>query len=154
MDIGISSNFERYLFELLDHDASRLNALMSSFSSTGKFEIEGNLLDKAKQDFSAYRLDDRQTARDIKSVYKGTGEVIDPHSIIGVSAARQEGDTETPTVVLGTAHPAKFPEAIKNAIGIDVPLTKQAGNLFSMKESYADIENNPHLLKQLIADTL
>jgi threonine synthase len=154
MDIGISSNFERYLFELLDHDAGRLNQLMTSFSSTGKFEIDGNLLETAKQDFSAYRLDDRQTARDIKSVYEATGEIIDPHSIIGVSAAKQEGDKETPTVVLGTAHPAKFPEAIRDAIGIDVPLPKQAGDLFSMEERYSGIENNPDSLKQLIADTL
>ena len=151
MDIGISSNFERYLFELLGQDSEHLNVLMSEFNTTGQFSIGADLLEMARQDFSAYRLSDDQTARDIRQTYQSTGEVIDPHSIIGVSAARQEGDPEIPTIVLGTAHPAKFPDAIRDALDIDVPLPEQAGDLFNLEEHYSEMTNDPDSLKDLIS---
>ena len=154
MDIGISSNFERYLFELLEHDADHLNRLMSEFSENGKFDISSELLKKAKNDFSAYRLSDDQTRRDIKSTYDATGEIIDPHSIIGVSAARQEGWTDVPIVVLATAHPAKFPQAIHSALGFDVDLPAQAGDLFALEEQYTCIENSAAPLKRFIESSL
>jgi threonine synthase len=150
MDIGISSNFERYLFELLGHDPEHLDLLMSEFSSSGKFTVSADLLNKARQDFSAYRISDAQTASDIRNTYQLTGEIIDPHSIIGVSAARQEGDSDTPIVVLGTAHPAKFPDAIRNALGIETPLPAQAGDLFNSEEHYSEMANDPDSLKNLI----
>ena len=124
---------------------------MSEFNSTGQFSIGADLLEMARQDFSAYRLSDDQTARDIRQTYQSTGEVIDPHSIIGVSAARQEGDPEIPTIVLGTAHPAKFPDAIRDALDIDVPLPEQAGDLFNLEEHYSEMTNEPDSLKDLIS---
>jgi threonine synthase len=154
MDIGISSNFERYLFELLNHDSEQLGFLMDQFSSSGKFQVSNSLLNSAKQEFSAYRLSDEQITKDIQETYQLTGEVIDPHSIIGVSAAKQEKENETPVVVLGTAHPSKFPDAIRNALGIDAPLPKQAGDLLNMEEKYSNIENDAEKLKQLISNSL
>jgi threonine synthase len=150
MDIQISSNFERYLFELLDHDSDHLESLMSSFGSTGRFSIDRSLLAKAQQHFSAYCLDDAQTAKDIKQTYRATGEIIDPHSIIGVSAARREPDSSIPTVVLGTAHPAKFPEAIKLATGLDVALPAHMGDLMGREEKMLHIDNEVGAVKSLV----
>ncbi len=150
MDIGISSNFERYLFELLDQDSDHLRQLMSEFSEHGHFSIDKTRLQRARQDFSAYRSSDKQTSIDMKAIHDSTGEVIDPHSIIGVSAAHQEQDSSTPIIVLGTAHPAKFPDAIKNALGIEIPLPKQAGNIFDLDEQYTTIKNDQSELKSFI----
>ena len=150
MDIGISSNFERYLFELLDHDADRLNRMMSEFSRTGQFQVGPDLLKKARSDFSAYRFDDDQVRRDILSTYRATGEIIDPHSIIGVSAARREPHDGTPVVILGTAHPAKFPGAIRDALGIEIRLPDQAAGILAMEERCTRLGNDPGQLKRFI----
>ncbi|MCY4275731.1 MAG: threonine synthase, partial [Gammaproteobacteria bacterium] len=115
MDIGISSNFERYLFELVNHDSERLHGLMQNFQAEGRFDVDQDILIRARENFSAYRLTDEETRKDIEATYRTTGEIIDPHSIIGVSAARKEGFREAPIVVLATAHPAKFPDAIDSA---------------------------------------
>ncbi len=150
MDIQISSNFERYLFELVGHDSDELNDLMSRFSGAGKFSISQSLLSKARQHFSAYRLDDNQITKEILRTYKSTGEIIDPHSIIGVSAARREQDSSVPTVILGAAHPAKFPEAIKLATNIDVTLPAHVGDLMSMEEKLLYIDNDLAAVKSLV----
>jgi len=150
MDIQISSNFERYLFELLDHDSDHLNSLMSDFVETGRFSIDRSLLSKAQQHFSAYCLDDDQTAKDIQQTYKSTGEIIDPHSIIGVSAARREQDSSVPTIVLGTAHPAKFPEAMRLATGLDITLPSHVGDLMQMEEKMLSIDNDIMAVKSLV----
>ena len=153
MDIQISSNFERYLFELLQRDSEHLNSLMTSFHETGEFSVDNSVLQKAKGDFNAFRLDDGQTAKDIKAVYQSTGEIIDPHSIIGVSAAKQEKDQSAPIVVLGTAHPAKFPDAIKQSIGVDCPLPHHVGDLMSLPEKSQDVENDKSEIQSLIDQT-
>ena len=150
MDIQISSNFERYLFELLNHDSDHLQSLMTSFNQSGEFSIEPSLLKSAQNTFSAYRLDDNQTAADIKTTYELTGEIIDPHSIIGVSAAKMENDHTTPTVVLGTAHPAKFPNAIKTTIDEDVALPEHVGDLMNMSERVIEADNDLSSIQSII----
>ena len=150
MDIGISSNFERYLFELVGHDATRLVGLMEEFATKGSFNVDSGLLASAREDFSAYRFDDSQTREDIKSTFQRTGEIIDPHSIIGVSAARCEPYNGAPTIVLGTAHPAKFPEAIEETLGKEAPLPEHTGDLMSLEERFESIANDPDQLKQFI----
>ncbi len=152
MDIQISSNFERYLFELLGHDSERLNQMMSTFNSFGKFAIDPHLLKKAQQDFSAYRMDDQQIKNDINQVYKSTGEMIDPHSIIGVSAAKNALDSSIPTVAIGTAHPAKFPHAIKLASGVDVGLPPHLGDLMSREEKVLRVDNNLSAIQEIIEE--
>ncbi|MXZ81197.1 MAG: threonine synthase [Gammaproteobacteria bacterium] len=154
MDIGISSNFERYLFELVDHDSDRLNGFMHEFQENGRFEVGRDLLARARQDFSAYRLTDEDTRKDIKTTFDATGEIIDPHSIIGVSAARQEGFSDAPVVVLATAHPAKFPEAIRSALGFEAPLPAQLADLFALEERCAHLPDCAASLKRFIETTL
>ncbi len=157
MDIQISSNFERYLFELLNHDSEKLMDCMTSFADSGKFSIDKKLLIQAQECFSAYRFDDQQTTEDMKDIYTRTGEVIDPHSIIGVSAAKKEianFPSTSPTVVLGTAHPAKFPDAVRHAIGVEIELPPHQGNLMSKTEQVIEAESDLLSLKQIINNAL
>ena len=151
MDIQISSNFERYLFELLDHDSDRLNDHMQSFSKSGQFRVDRALLDRARQSFSSYSINDQQIRQQIRQTWQATGEIIDPHSIIGIAAARLEGDSSAPTVVIGTAHPAKFPDAIREVTGKTVSLPEFVGDLMNMEESSSDIDNDLPALKSLIS---
>ena len=153
MDIQISSNFERYLFELLDHDSDRLNGYMQSFSQSGQFRIDRTLLDRARQCFSSYSINDQQIRRQIRQTWRATGEIIDPHSIIGISAARLEDDSSRPTVVVGTAHPAKFPDAIREVTGKIVSLPGFVGDLMNRKESSTDIGHDLPALKSMISRT-
>ena len=153
MDIQISSNFERFLFELLDRDSDHLNQVMERFGQEGVFSVSGDILDRANAVFSAYRLDDEETRDEIRKVYAGTGEIIDPHSIIGVSAARRAGDSEHPTIVIGTAHPAKFPDAIRQAIGVDVALPAYAGDLMGLEEKFRSVSNSADDVKSIIVES-
>jgi threonine synthase len=142
MDIQISSNFERYLFDLLGRDAQRISALMEQFASKGHFEIDSDELGRACSLFAACRLDDRETSTEIEQVYRQTGEVMDPHSVIGVAAARAFGEPETPTVVLGTAHPAKFADAVETACGVRIPLPERVAEIMTGEERVTRIAND------------
>ena len=142
MDIQISSNFERYLFDLLNRDAGRIKVLMEQFSSDGHFEIEPAELEQACSLFAACRLDDRETSNEIDRVYRQTGEVLDPHSVIGVAAARARAEAGTPTVVLGTAHPAKFADAVESACGVRVPLPGHMAHILSGDERVTRMANS------------
>ncbi len=153
MDIQISSNFERYLFELLDHDSDRLNGYMQSFSQSGQFRIDRVLLDRARQCFSSYSINDQQIRQQIRQTWRATGEIIDPHSIVGIAAARLEDDSSAPTVVVGTAHPSKFPDAIREVTGKTVPLPDFVGDLMNQKESSTDISHDLSALKSMISQT-
>lgn len=153
MDIQISSNFERYLFELIKHDSEELNHCMQSFSEKGKFSIRKSLLKETQQCFSAYRFDDSQTSQEINEIYELTGEIIDPHSVIGISAAKQEmkiHGNDTPTIVLGTAHPAKFPDAIKEATDIEIELPAHQGDLMGKAEKSIEVDNDLTSVKSII----
>ncbi len=151
MDIQISSNFERYLFELLERDSDRLNGFMESFNQSGRFCVDSAVLARARQCFSAYRISDEQIRQQINQTFIATGEIIDPHSIIGVCAARLENDSSLPTIVMGTAHPAKFPDAIQQATGKNVALPDFVGDLMCREESLADMDNDLSALKLKIS---
>ncbi|MEZ5559286.1 MAG: threonine synthase [Pseudomonadales bacterium] len=116
MDIQVASNFERYLYYLLDGDSERLRAFMQSFADTGRAALRqppGNA------DFAATAVAADDTLRVIREVYEHHGYVADPHTAVGLAAARRYA-ADGPVVCLATAHPAKFPEAVNQAIGRDV----------------------------------
>ena len=122
MDIQVSSNFERLLFELLGRDHDQVKKNMAAFAETGQFDVAPEILDHAHQLFKAWRLDDAGTLAEIKRVKDQHGMVLDPHSAVGVYAAHQaratgQVDDDTPIVALACAHPAKFPDAVEQAIG-------------------------------------
>jgi threonine synthase len=118
MDIQVSSNFERLLFDIHDRDGGVVRDLMSALASDGGFEIAADALDKARSLFTAERVDEDETIATIAAVHAETGLVIDPHTAVGIAAARRAPrDRDIPIVSLATAHPAKFPDAVARAIG-------------------------------------
>jgi threonine synthase len=118
MDIQLASNFERLLFELAGRDASRVSALMGELQSTGAFRLNEAELAALRGLFAAHSVDEHATEMTIRGLAEETGMLADPHSAVGIAAARQEtGLGATPMIVLATAHAAKFPEAVERASG-------------------------------------
>jgi threonine synthase len=137
MDIQVSSNFERLLFELCDRDGGAVSRTMTRFRDEGMFEVADSLWRRALEVFDAERFDDDQTKAVIRAVFEETGELLDPHSAIGVAAARSRGAGGTvPIVALATAHPAKFPDAVDAATGVRPPLPARLADLFERPERY------------------
>ncbi len=121
MDIQVSSNFERYLCDLTGRDYNKVASLMNDFRDKKFFTLPPELMNRARQDFHAYRGSDLDTLAMMKQCHQATGIVIDPHTAVGMLAAQKEMecDPATPMVMLACAHPAKFPEAVLQATGID-----------------------------------
>ena len=143
MDIQISSNFERYLFELLGRNDAALREAMESFKSTGSFKLEGDLLTEAQSQFKAHRCDDAGTLDVIRNCYAETAEIIDPHTAVGLSAALDyEDKLDTSIVTLACAHAAKFPDAVEKAIGIRPPLPEKLADLFEREEIVTNLPND------------
>jgi len=118
MDIQLASNFERLLFELAGRDAARVGGLMEELRSTGAFKLSQGELGQLRELFSAYSVGEDETEMTIRGVFEETGMLVDPHTAVAIAASHQEADQGgTPMVMLSTAHPAKFPEAVKRASG-------------------------------------
>ena len=143
MDIQVSSNFERLLFELFDRDATRTAAAMTDFRATGRMAVEDPVWRGARSLFRAHRLDDRETKDEISRLYREAGYLADPHTAIGIAAARMfaPGDG-TPTVAMATAHPAKFPDVIESAVGIHPALPPRMADLFEREERFVVLPND------------
>ena len=135
MDIQISSNFERLLFDLLERDGAAVRETLETFRSSGRFELAPERWQQALEVFSGYRLDDAGTLAAIDRVRRRTGELLDPHSVIGVAAAEAHLDRVAgPIVALATAHPAKFPDAVERASGVRPQLPPRLADLYEREE--------------------
>lgn len=156
MDIMVSSNFERMLFDLYDRDGAQINSLMNEFKNSGALHLAPAALDKARALFSSYRLSDEETVAVIKDVYENTEYLLDPHTAIGVQAARKtRRDTSTPMICLATAHPAKFPEAVKQAVAEGDPaLPHHMRDLLTRDERYQVLANDLSSLKSFISSNI
>ncbi|MBK1670747.1 threonine synthase [Rhodovibrio sodomensis] len=142
MDIQVSSNFERLLFELMDGDGHATAQAMRQFKQTGAFALSQGQLARARAGFDGFRLDDAGTLDEVARQYAATGMLIDPHSAIGLAAARQRrADPQSPTVALATAHPAKFPDAVQRATGQRPPLPDRLADLYDRPERYTTLPN-------------
>lgn len=155
MDIQVSSNFERYLYELYDRDAETTAAMMRSFAERGSFEVAGERLRRMREVFAAVRCTDEETTRMIEAVYAESGRVIDPHTAIGVAAARTtELPAGVPVVAIGTAHPAKFPAAITAATGARPQLPPRLADLLRRPERYEVVPADAGAVRALIEASL
>lgn len=152
MDIQISSNFERYLFELCGHDHYALRGMMETFARDRSFSLPPDMMKKARADFKARRCTDAQTLETMKNFYSETGMQIDPHTAVGVHAARLEaGKNHTmPMVIASTAHPAKFPEAVEKATGRIPPVPERLAAVLEKKESFSRMPNDIHRIKDFV----
>ncbi|MGQ9500334.1 MAG: threonine synthase [Dissulfurimicrobium sp.] len=143
MDILIASNFERYIYYLFRQDPKRVKRAMEQFEKTGEITFSTDEMTKARQDFDSVSADQAETLRTIREIYENTGYLLDPHTAVGVCAAMKiGGGKDRPMVCLATAHPAKFPQAVKDATG------KKPAQPQSLK----DIEERQSRVKILPAD--
>ncbi len=152
MDIQVSSNFERLLFEAYDRDAGALRALMGGLKQSGEFAIAPRPLAVIQRDFDAYRVDEDACTEEIGRAYRASGIVIDPHTAVGVNAARRAlaRDPATPVVALATAHPAKFPDAVERAIGQRPVLPGRLRDIELREERFSILPNDAAAVAQFV----
>jgi threonine synthase len=135
MDIQISSNFERLLFDATGRDAASVRTLMGSLAQSGRFVVSAQALKELRTLFSANRADEQECAAEIRAWMKEANYCVDPHTAIALAVAEKETrDASVPMVVLSTAHPAKFPAAVKAACGVEPPLPDWLADLPKRKE--------------------
>lgn len=157
MDIQISSNFERFLFDLLGRDAGQLRAKMESFRQSGSYDLPPALMEEARALFSAHRCSDEQTLAMMAACYRETKMLIDPHTAVGVHAALADRGGfagKTPIVALACAHPAKFPDAVEKATGIRPPLPPHLADLYDRKEKMKVLANDLPALQTYIKENV
>ena len=143
MDIQVSSNFERLLFEMNDRDGGATAEQMAVFRSSGRMSVESDQYARwIEPVFRAARSDDADTLATMAEVHRDTGILIDPHTAVGVSAARRCRTPGVPVVTMATAHPAKFPDAVKRATGIHPELPEHLSDLLERPERTTSMAND------------
>jgi threonine synthase len=157
MDIQVSSNFERLLFELMDRDGVAVAGIMDRFAETGRFELPAAAMKAAHRHFSAYRLDDAGTLAEIAASMETDSMCLDPHSAVGVSAARRaiaDGTlaADIPVVALACAHPAKFGAAVSKATGTTPALPPHLADLMERPEKMAKADASADAVRDLVLD--
>ena len=151
MDIQVSSNFERLLFDAYGRDPAAVRALMGSLAQSRQFTIASKALGEIRSRFTADRADEEETAATVRTVHKEAGYLIDPHTAVAVAVAEKEHrDRSVPMVVLSTAHPAKFPDAVKTACGIDPGLPEWLGDLNTRKERITVLPNDQGAVERFV----
>jgi threonine synthase len=155
MDIQVSSNFERLLYNVYDGSGDDIRALMNGLNQSGQFNISDEALGNTKAIFDAERVSEENTKKTIGDVFKGSGQVVDPHTAVGIHAARNNWKNKAvPMVSLSTAHPAKFPEAVKEVTGTHPELPPHMADLFDRPEKFDVLKNDMTILKAYIRDNL
>ena len=140
MDIQVSSNFERLLFDVGGRDGASLAAQMAGFETSKAMQLTNAQREGAAGLFTSARADQDDMSRAMRWANEASGELIDPHTAIGLHAARSLAfDRAIPVVTLATAHPAKFPDAVERATGLRPALPARVGDLFSREESYTEL---------------
>ncbi len=152
MDIQISSNFERLLFDLYDRDASKINDAMKVFREQGSFKVDDTIMAKLKDTFTSGCISDDETLKIIETTHKESGYTLDPHTAVGLGVAHEYKITHPDSLIvsLATAHPAKFPDAVKKATGVEPQLPEKLSDLYQKEERYAIKPADTATIKNLI----
>ena len=148
MDIQVSSNFERLIFEASGRDAELVRALMASLTQSGRFVLPSATLEAIRADFDAGRADEAETQSAIRAGWREAGELFDPHTAVALAVADRDAvGAQNPNVVLSTAHPAKFPDAVEQACGMrpELPawltgLMARPERIIPMRKDVGDVE--------------
>ena len=151
MDIQIASNFERLIFDLNDKNSEQTSKDMMKIKEEGKYSIDKEKLNLINQDFLSARMSETETLDIIKSVYQEFNIVLDPHTAIGYGAFDKH-NLNGNNIVLATAHPCKFPDAIQSAINIKAELPNELQFILNEKENYDILENDIEKVKEHIKD--
>ena len=151
MDIQVSSNFERYLWDLVENRPDVVNGIMEQFKSQHVFRVSSDRMTKVRAAFDGFRLDDAGTLAMMKKIHVEHGMLVDPHTAVGIAAARaKRKDKNVPMVVVATAHPAKFPDAVEKATGVRPALPERLADLLQRPEKCEEIRWNLDALKDYI----
>jgi threonine synthase len=143
MDIQVSSNFERLLFEAGGRDAGSVRRLMDQLKQSGRFVLPGAMLAKIREEFDAGRADENETSAAIRAAWRETGDLVDPHTAVALAVAdRDNSDSRVPNIVLSTAHAAKFPDAVEAACGVRPQLPAWLDGLMTKPEQVKIIKND------------
>jgi threonine synthase len=153
MDIMVSSNFERLLFDMHGRNGLAVAQLMAEFRQSGTLSVEEERWTETRRLFDSLAVDDEATCATITEVYRNTGELLDPHTAIGVRAAREcRRSMSLPMITLGTAHPVKFPEAvIKADVDVEPALPPHLLDLFEREERFTVLANDLHSIQSFVA---
>lgn len=154
MDIQVSSNFERLLFEAYGRDGTAVRRLMSSLSQSRAFAIDEAPLAAIRREFSATSVPEGEVSGEMARTWREAGYLLDPHTAIGVVGARAllRKNPAVPAVVLGTAHPAKFPDAVKAATGVHPALPAHLADLHDRKERFTVLANDLATVEHFVRD--
>jgi threonine synthase len=152
MDIQISSNFERLLFDAYGRDAAPVRALMGSLAQSKSFTLSSAALGEIRKRFGAGRADEDETAATMRAVRRESGYVVDPHTAVGLAVIEKENrNPAVPMVALSTAHPAKFPDAVEAACGVRPVLPDWLGDLMSRKEQFTTLPADQAKVEEFVA---
>jgi threonine synthase len=155
MDIQVSSNLERLLFEMYGRRGSDVAELLTRFRGEGRVEVDAERLDALREVFAAERVDEDETRQVIAEVYERCGVLVDPHTAVGLGAAtRLRRDPTVPLVALATADPGKFPDAVEEATGVRPPLPSRLVDLFERPERFEVLPNDLDAVRALIDRTV
>ena len=154
MDIQISSNFERALFYAYALDANEIAKLMDQLKQNGGFDITNAALSALSQHYSSGMATEVETSSTIGRSLSRSAQLLCPHTAIGVKVANDFRDHAVPMITLATAHPAKFPAAVKNASDVNPSLPDRMSDLFDRSERISKVANDPGELKRFIKDRI
>ena len=152
MDIQISSNFERLLFEMNDRDGGVTTEQLNKFRQTGNMSVEPDQFARwIAPNFRAHRASDEETLAVMKRVHAESGMLVDPHTAVGIASAEACAEPGIPTITLATAHPAKFPDAVKKATGVHPALPDHVADLFDRNERIVNLPNDLQAIEAFVA---
>jgi threonine synthase len=154
MDIQISSNFERLLFDAYGRDAAAIRRLQANFAQSGALDIAPGPLKAIRDEFDAFSTDETTCTQEIARVFGDSGYILDPHTAVAVNAARRAlaRDRTTPMIVLSTAHPAKFPDAVARAVSTRPTLPGRLADLMDRRERFSILPNDAAAVERFIRD--
>jgi threonine synthase len=152
MDIQVSSNFERLLFDMNNRDGGATTEQLNRFRQTGKLSVEPDQFAKwIAPTFRAHRANNDETLAVMKRIYGESGMLVDPHTAVGIASAEACAEPGIPTITLATAHPAKFPDAVKKATGVHPALPDHVADLFDREERIVNLPNDLQAIEAFVA---
>ena len=156
MDIQVASNFERLLFDLYDAKSQPIKMLMQSLDRDDSFELTPNVLGKLRSVFSSGTASEEETLQTMKQALEDFGELICPHTAVGLAVANgiRKKEKNSPMITLATAHPAKFSNSVIESTGIMPVLPSRYHDLFSRQEVVTRVENNLNKVKPIIFERI
>ena len=153
MDIQVSSNFERLLFEVFERDGLLVEQAFKTLRSKGTLSVSDDILAGIQRKWASSRVTDQETLAMIKKITEEYDYVIDPHTAVGIEAAeRHMTQFQAPIISLATAHPSKFPDAVEEASGFSPTLPGHLSDLYERKESYKILPNDEVVVKSYILE--